>query len=351
MWTVEPLVLTIEERAELDRRVRASTTSHRDRQRAEVVLLAADGLPGAKIAPSVGLSEQSVCKWRRQFLDAGLEGLADAPRSGRPLLYGPTDRLVLMAKVTEEHPEFSSQWSHSELADAMASAGIGISASQIGRILAADDVRPHRVDGWLTRKDTPEFWERAADVCGIYLHPPENAVVLSIDEKTGIQAKSRKHPTQPVRSGRAARQEFEYIRHGTASLMAAMDVATGKVKATDIARNNSVTFIAFLEEIDTSIEDDLAIHIVMDNGSSHTSKLTKAWLAEHPRFVVHHTPVHASWLNQVEAFFSILTRKLLRRGDFSSRGDLVAKLLAFIEHYSETAKPFKWVYDAKRTAA
>jgi transposase len=351
MWLVEPLVLSVEERVELERRVRGQTTPHRDRQRAEVVLLAADGVPGAKIAPRVGLSKQSVCKWRRQFLDSGLEGLDDALRSGRPLVYGPTDRLVLMAKVTEEHPEVDSQWSHSSLAVAMGNAAIAISASQIGRILAADDVKPHLVEGWLTRRDTPEFWERAADICGLYLSPPENAVVLSIDEKTGIQAKSRKHPTQPVGRGRPARWEFEYIRHGTASLVAALDVATGKVTASDIARNDSAHFIAFLEELEESIEASLAIHVVLDNGSSHVSKATRASFASHPRFVVHHTPIHASWLNQVEAFFSILTRKLLRRGEFSSRQDLVDKMMAFINQHSETATPFKWVYDAKRTAA
>ena len=351
MWKVEPLELTQDERAELERRLRAQTTPHRNRQRAEVVLLAANGMPGGHIALRVGLSQQAVCKWRRRFFMSGLEGLDDAPRSGRPLVYGPTERLVLMAKVTEEHPEVDSQWSHSELERAMGAAGIGISASQIGRILAADDVKPHQVDGWLTRRDTPEFLERAADVCGLYLSSPENAVVLSIDEKTGIQAKSRKHPTQPVRPSRPARREFEYLRHGTASLIAAFDVKSGKVHARDIEANNSVTFMGFLEEIDGLINDRLTIHIVLDNGSSHTSKATRVWLAEHPRFTVHYTPAHASWLNQVEAFFSILTRKLLRRGEFSSREDLVAKMMAFIEHYSETAKPFKWVYDAKRTAA
>jgi transposase len=350
MWRVEPIELTNEERTELEHRLRAQTTAHRDRQRAEVILLSAEGVPGAKIAPRVGLSKQSVAKWRQRFLKEGLAGLDDAKRSGRPLVYGPTERLVLMAKVTGEHPEVDSQWSHSELERAMGAAGIGISASQIGRILAADDVKPHRVDGWLTRRDTPEFWERAADICGLYLSPPENAVVLSIDEKTGIQAKSRKYPTQPLRPGRPERRDFEYRRHGTASLIAAFDVVTGKVHANDIARNNSVTFIGFLEEIDERIENNLAIHVVMDNGSSHTSKATKAWLANHQRFVVHHTPVHASWLNQVEAFFSILTRKLLRRGEFSSREDLVKKMLDFIARYSETAKPFKWVYDAKVAA-
>lgn len=348
---MEPLVLSGQDRVELERRVRASTSAHRDRQRAGLVLLAADGVSGREISARIGLSEQSVSKWRRRFDAEGLDGLADAPRCGRPLVYGPTERLVLMAKVTEEHPEVDAQWSHSTLAAAMADAGIGMSASQIGRILADDDVKPHRVQGWLTRRDTPEFWERAADVCGLYLSPPENAVVLSVDEKAGIQAKSPKHPTSTVAPGRPARREFEYVRHGTASLVAALDVATGKVHACDIARNDSSHFIGFLTEIDDAIDDSLAIHLVLDNGSSHTSKATRAWLADHPRIVVHHTPVHASWLNQVEAFFSILSRKVLRRGEFTSRQDLVNKMMAFIEHHSETATPFKWTYDAHQPAA
>ena len=286
MWTVEPLMLSAEDRTELERRVRAQTTAHRDRQRAQVVLLAADGVPGNQIVGQVGLSAQSVCKWRCQFRDHGLGGLNDAPRSGRPLVYGPIDRLVLMAKVTEEHPTVDAQWSHSELAAEMKAAAIPISASQIGRILAAGDVKPHLVQGWLTRRDTPEFWERAADVCGVYLNPPQNAVVLSIDEKTGIQAKSRKHPGQPVKPGQPERREFEYRRHGTASLIAAMDVATGQVTATDVARNDSTHFIGFLEQIDAAIDEGLAVHVVLDNGSSHRSKATKKWFAEHPRFVV-----------------------------------------------------------------
>lgn len=187
-------------------------------------------------------------------------------------------------------------------------------------------------------------------MCAVYLDPPVNAVVLSIDEKTGIQAKSRKHPGQAVRPGQLERREFEYRRHGTASLIAAMDVATGKVTANDVARNDSAHFVAFLEQIDSTIDPTMDIHVVMDNGSSHRSKVTKKWLAGHPRFVVHHTPVHASWLNQVEAFFSILTRKVLRRGDFASREDLVTKMLNFIEHRNQTATPFKWVYDATRPA-
>ena len=219
-------------------------------------------------------------------------------------------------------------------------------ASQIGRILAADDVMPHRVQGWLTRRDTPEFWAQAADVCGLYLSPPTNAVVLSIDENTGIQAKLRKHPSQPVKPGRPERREFEYVRQGTASLIAALDVATGKVTASDVTRNDSVHFIEFLEQIDTTTDPELDIHVVLDNGNSHRSKATKKWFVEHPRFVVHHTPVHASWLNQVESFFSILTRKVVRRDEFDSRTDLVQRMLDFIEHRNQTATPFKWVYNA-----
>ena len=269
---------------------------------------------------------------------------------GRPLVYGPTDRLILMAKVTSTLPAFSSQWSHSELAAATADAGIAISASQIGRILAADDVRPHKVGGWLTRRDTPEFWERAADICGIYVSPPENAVVLSIDEKTSVQAKERKHPSTPVWPERRSRREFEYVRHGAASLVVSLDVATGKVTAKHIVRNDSVTFIALLGEIEASIPEGLAIHVVLDNGSSHTFEATKAWLVEHPRFAVHHTPAHASYINQVECFFSILIRKVLWRGEFSSRDDLIAKMLGFVEHHRKIAKPFKWVYDAQVAA-
>jgi transposase len=170
-------------------------------------------------------------------------------------------------------------------------------------------------------------------------------LVLSVDEKTAIPARSRRHPTKPVGVGRPERQEFEYRRHGTACLMAALDVHSGEVIATDALRNDSTNFIAFLEEIDAQVPKRRTIHLILDNGSSHVSKATTAWLAEHARFVVHHTPKHASWLNQVELFFSILTRRLLRRGEFDSRDDLVAKIMGFIDNHNHTAKPFRWTYD------
>ena len=206
---------------------------------------------------------------------------------------------------------------------------IPISASQTGRILRDLDVKPHLVRGWLNRPPDPAFFTKAKDICELYINPPADAVLLSIDEKTGIQAKSRKYPSRAVTPGRSTRREFEYRRHGTVSLMAAMNVVDGTVLANIIERNDSVTFIEFLTEIDQAIPRHLDIHLVMDNGSSHTSKVTKAWLRAHPRFHVHHTPTHASWLNMVEIWFSILTRKVLRRGEFTSRDDLADKIIKF----------------------
>jgi len=345
MPTIRPLVITDEERAELQRRVRAHTTPQRTAKRARIVLLAADGLPNRQIAPMVGMNEHTVAQWRRRFAAEGLAGLQDRKRSGRPLVYDHDQRLRIVATVTQEPPDPASHWSHSQLAKALAD--MGISASQIGRILADLDIKPHRVRSWITRPDDLGFWERAADICGLYLVPPTNALVLSVDEKTAISARSRAYPTTPAAPGRVARREFEYVRHGTACLMAALDVHSGQVLGSDAPRNDAAHFIAFLEEIDAAVPAHLAIHLVADNGSSHVARATRGWLAGHPRFHVHHTPPHASWLNQVELFFSILARRLLKHGDFVSRADLVAKLIAFIADYDATAGPFKWTYDGR----
>jgi transposase len=224
-------------------------------------------------------------------------------------------------------------------------------ASQVGRILAEADLKPHKVRGWLNRPDDPAFFTRAQHICHLYQHIPADTVLLSLDEKTGIQAKSRKHPTRRAQPGRPARREFEYVRHGTVSLIAAMNVATGQVHPKIIGRNNSEAFIEFLTELDQTIPAHLKIHLVLDNGSSHTSKATRAWIAAHPRFTVTYTPKHASWLNMVEIFFSILTKRLLRRGEFTSRDHLASKILTFITCYSRTAKPFRWRYNGRPLTA
>jgi transposase len=343
MWTVPLLEITAEERLELERRVRAHTSTQRAAKRARLVLAAADGLPNRQIAALVGISEEYVGVWRRRFTGERLAGLEDRPRSGRPRTYGHDDRLRIVATVTGQRPDVDAQWSHSSLAATLSD--MGISASQIGRILADLDLKPHLVRSWLTRPDDPDFADRAIDVCGLYLHAPERALVLSVDEKTAIAARSRRHPTQACRPGHVERQEFEYRRHGTACLIAALDVHSGEIFAADAERNDADNFVGFLTEIDQRTPAELTIHLVMDNGGSHIARSTKAWLAAHPRFVVHHTPPHASWLNQVELFFSILTRRLLRRGEFSSRADLVERVMNFIRDYNRTARPFRWTYD------
>ena len=183
-------------------------------------------------------------------------------------------------------------------------------------------------------------------MCRLYLDPPPGTVLISVDEKTGIQAKSRKHPEIPGRPGRDARREFEYVRHGTVSILAAMNVATGEVIAERIDRNDSATFTRFLAMLDQMTPPHLRIHLIMDNGSSHTSRATRAWLAAHPRFTVTYTPKHASWLNMIEQWFGVLTRRLLRRGDFTSRDDLEAKITAFTIRHNKNARPYRWSYDA-----
>lgn len=296
----------------------------------------------------VGMHESNVAKWRNRFRDKGLQGLEDSPRPGGPRRFGHDERMALAAAATSERdPEDPvATWTYFDLAQRLWADGVQISVSQLWRILTAMDIRLDRVRGWLNRRDDPEFWQRVRDVCGLYLNPPERALVLSVDEKTSIQAKERKHPDQALAPGRLRRREFEYIRHGTASLVAALDVHSGKVVAQPIEHNNSPTFCAFLDTIDQNTDPTLAIHVILDNGSSHVSKETKAWFAAHPRWVVHYTPPHASWVNQIELFFSILQRKVIRNGNFPSQEDLIAKLLAFISDYDQTATPFAWTYAA-----
>jgi transposase len=346
MPTILPLVITEQERAELQRRVRAHTTPQRAAKRARVVLLAADGVPNRQIAPMVGMNQHTVSHWRHRFQAERLAGLEDRPRPGRPLVYGHDQRLRIVATVTQQPPDPASHWSHSQLADALSD--IGISASQIGRILADLDIKPHRVRGWITRPDDPGFWERAADICGLYLAPPTNALVLLVDEQTGIGARSRTRPATPPAPGRPTRQQHQDVRHGTATLLAALDVHRGGVlQATDLDRNTAANFIAFLDELHARVPPDLAVHLVLDNGSSHIANATRWWVADHPRFHAHDTPTHAAWRNQVELFFSILARRLLKRGEFASVDDLVAKVMAFIADYNRTATPFRWTYDGR----
>ena len=344
-YRAAPIVIDDETRVVLEARVRATTTPQRDVTRARIVLLAAEGVSSRQISRQVGMHESHVAMWRQRFLAEGVAGLKDAARPGRPVIYDGADRLKIVALATSQKDPDDPEagWTYQSLADEVAE-DVGISRSQLWRFLDRLDIKPHKVTGWLNRREDPEFWDRVRDVCGLYLSPPGNALVVSVDEKTGMQAKERIVPTSGAGPGRRAGQEFEYRRHGTASLLAALEVHSGEVLAQDIVGNDSVTFIGFLEDMHQMVAPGLEIHLILDNGASHTSKATRAWLADHPRFVAHYTPKHASWVNQVELFFSILTRKVLKRGSFSSRDDLVSKMMRYIISHNETAKPFAWTY-------
>jgi transposase len=344
--SADVVVLGGRRRQRLQAMVARPTTPQRLVLRAKIVLAAGGGRSTAAIARDLDVTEDTVRKWRRRFAALGIPGLADAPRPGRPPVYDLQAQLLIVATVTQQTPEADSHWTHRLLARHL-DEPLGISASQIGRILCSLDLKPHRVRGWLNRPPDPQFITTAQAVCALYLNPPADAVLFSVDEKTAIHARSRKRRTRAARRGRPELREFEYVRHGTASLMAAMNVTDGTVHPKIITSNDSTTFIDFLTELADTVDKSKNIHLILDNGSSHTSKQTKAWLAEHPRYTVTYTPKHASWLNMIEIFFSILTRRMLRRGDFASRQDLIDKILTFIETYNRDAKPFRWTYDAK----
>jgi transposase len=338
--------VTIKRRRKLERIVAAGTSEQRLVLRARIVLAAAGGMSDRRIAEQLGCSVPTVRTWRERFACRGVPGIFDRPRFGRPPVHGPAARLAVVATATAVPPAGQTVWSHRTIAAHLGERGLSVSPATVGRVLADAEVRPHRVRGWLRRADDPAFWTRAGEVCRLYLDPPAGTVLVSIDEKTGIQAKTRRYPEIPLRPGRAARREFEYVRHGTVSIIAAMDVATGQVLTRRIGRNTSAAFTAFLAMLDETIDPALHIHLIMDNGSSHTARATNAWLAAHPRFAVTYTPKHASWLNMIEQWFGVLARRLLRRGDFASREDLDVQITEFTIHHNETARPHRWSYDA-----
>jgi transposase len=248
--------------------------------------------------------------------------------------------------VTEPPPDEATRWTMEALAEAMAAHGVPISASQIWRICSGLVLKPWQVESWMTSHD-PNFWEKAGDICGLYLNPPENAVVWSVDEKSGMQAKSRVNPTRPAVPGMAARREFEYRRNGTAVLFAGLDVHEGTVAGWVPDSTRSDNFVDFLSDLVAQTPEGLDLHCIADNLSAHKTDKVDDFLAENPHVHMHYTPTHASWLNQVELFFSILERRLLRRGEFDSVDQLAERIIAFIKDYNRKAAPFRWTYDGR----
>ena len=352
------LVLRDGDREVLEGWVRAGTVEARAAQRARIVLLAAAGESNRAIGDQVGMHFNQVAIWRRRYADYGLAGLDDLERTGRPPVYRHDDVLLLVKTVTEPPPEGASRWTMEALAGAMAEHGVPISPSQAWRICRALDLKPWQVQSWMTSHD-PDFWAKAGDVCGLYLNPPANAVVWSVDEKTGMQAKSRVNPTRPAspatpaapdrpaRPGRRVRREFEYQRNGTAVLFAGLNVHSGRVAGWVTDSTRSENFVDFLDDLVAYTPAGLDLHCIVDNLSAHSTPKVAEFLAEHPHVHLHHTPTHASWLNQVELFFSIMQRRLLRNGEFDSVDDLTTKIISFIRDYNQRAQPVRWTYDGR----
>jgi putative transposase len=340
-----PIELTVEERTTLESVVRSPSAAQRDVLRARIVLLAAEDQRDEQIQQRLQVSKPVVIKWRRRFAAERLAGLLDQPGRGRKRKYDATIRHRIAATACSTPPEsVGTHWSVRSLARHL---GVGVAVVQ--SVLAAESIQPHRFRYWKDSPD-PEFEPKMLAVIGLYMQPPQNAVVLSVDEKTSIQALDRTQPRLPMKPHRIERLSHEYKRHGTASLLASLEVHSGQVRAEPIHRNNSATFIRFLRRL-LNAYPAKELYIIADNGSSHRSKKTRAWVAKQKRLHLTFTPTHASWLNQIEIWFGILTRKVVRRGIFKSRSELVERLMNFIQAYNQEARPFEWTYTGNPLAA
>lgn len=341
-----PLSVSDEDRVELESWVRSRTIDHRYAQRARIVLLAADGVSNRGIGDAVGMHYNQVAIWRGRFEEFGVVGLEDEPRPGRPPVYDHDDVILLVKTVTEPPPDPATRWTMEMLAARMSEHGVPISASQVWRICKALDLKPWQTESWMTSHD-PDFWEKAADVCGLYLNPPENAIVWSVDEKSQIQAKSRVNPTKPAVPGTPRRRDYGYKRHGTAVLFAGLNVHEGTVTGWVTDSTRGTNFVEFLTDLVAQTPARYELHCIVDNLSTHATPDVEKFLDRHKRVFLHNTPTHASWLNQVELFFSILERRVLKHGEFHSVDDLARAIINFIEDYNRHARPFRWTYDGR----
>ena len=332
--------LSAAERRELQSLARAQKTGQAMARRARVVLAAAAGLENKAICAEVGADANTVSKWRRRFAAHRLDGLLDEPRPGTPRKIGDGEIADTIRLTLEATPPGTTHWSLRSMAKA-----VGYAPSTIHRIWRAFGLQPHRTEAFKLSND-PLFVEEVRDIVGLYLAPPERALVLCVDEKSQIQALDRSQPLLPMRPGQVERRTHDYTRHGTTSLFAALDIATGAVIGRCYPKHRSSEFRKFLDQVEASVPPGLDVHLVMDNYATHKTPAVRRWLARHPRFVVHFTPTSASWLNAVEGFFARLTRRRLKRGVFRSVVDLQAAINRFIADHNTDPKPFRWTATA-----
>ena len=336
------LTLTPEEREQLVRWERRRKSSQALALRSRIVLACAEGRSNKEVAALCGVSQPTVGKWRRRFCELRLDGLCDEPRPGRPrtITVEQVERVVV--DTLESTPENATHWSRRKMADRA-----GLSRSTIGRIWQAFGLQPHRTDTFKLSND-PLFVEKVYDIVGLYLNPPEAAVVLSVVEKRQVQALARSQPAFPMMPGMCERRTHDYLRHGTTSLFAAFNTADGTVISSVHRRHRAVEFKKFLTKIDSQVPEHLDVHLICDNYGTHKSPAIKKWLASHPRFHMHHTPTYSSWINQVERWFAYLTQDLLQRSDHRSVQALENDIRNWVAAWNENPKPFIWTKTAEQ---
>lgn len=339
------LTLTVEEQARLTEWTRRPTTAQALAVRARIVLGAAEGRSNKDLAATLRITEPTVGKWRRRFLAGRLDGLLDEPRPGAPRTIGDADVERVIALTLESAPRDATHWSTRSMA-----AATGFSQSSISRIWRAFTLQPHRSETFKLSTD-PLFIEKVRDIVGLYLAPPERALVLSVDEKSQIQALDRTQPMLPMRPGQVERHTHDYERHGTTCLFAALDVATGEVIGECHGRHRAVEFRSFLDTIEASVPPELEVHVILDNYGTHKTALIRRWLVSHPRYHLHFTPTGASWINLVERFFALLTEKQIRRGSHRTTAELKAAILAYVAIHNENPRPFIWTKSADQILA
>jgi putative transposase len=338
---VAPIVLNDDEKSQLLSLAHSRALPHGLVRRAQIVLACAEGEANSAIARRLRLTSYTVGKWRRRYRELGIEGLHEELRAGRPRSLEDERVAEVINKALKTRPPARTHWSVRSMAE-----HTGVSKSTVQRWFTLFGVQPHRQRHFKLSND-PFFIEKVRDIVGLYLNPPDHAMVLCVDEKTQVQALNRTQPMLPMGLGYVEGVTHDYVRHGTTTLFAALDVANGEVITQCKARHRHQEFLAFLRHIDASVPKDLEVHLVIDNYATHKHAKVKAWLAKRPRYHIHYTPTYASWLNQVERWFGIITQQAIRRGSFSSVKELIAKIQHFVDHYNQTASPFVWTATAK----
>jgi transposase len=336
------LVLTDEEREQLSRWARRAKSSQALALRARIVLACAEGVDNKTVATQLGCAPATVGKWRARFVEARLDGLVDEPRPGRPPTITVEQVEEVIVATLESTPANATHWSRAKMAQRS-----GLSKSTVGRIWRAFELKPHRAEEFKLSTD-PLFVEKVHDVVGLYLDPPESAVVLCVDEKSQVQAPARSQSALPMMPGMPEKRTHDYVRHGTTSLFAAMNVADGTVIAATHRRHRAIEFRKFLARIDAEVPTNLDVHLVCDNYGTHKHPIIVRWLAAHPRFQMHFTPTYSSWINQVERLFAYVTADLLQRSDHRSVQALEADLRAWIKAWNDDPKPFIWTKTAEQ---